>query len=216
MSTFQVGTLDLSTLTDADLKGDRNDASSGRISMLKTPGDYTFMILERKLLEGRADGAGKRWGTASILASENESGKAIRIFVDVPLESAMFTSQAGTASVVKTKIFTNLVSSVIGTQVRVADLQETVNTLGDILTPGAQFRATVKFKRDHISRIAADNFAIIQPTGETMTDENNDVLNFTSYEAAVAYYTQVKGSKPASSMEVVSFLPRKTVLKMAG
>ncbi len=206
---FEVTSLDLSGLTDEDLA----DTGSNKpfMKFLKEKGTYGFTIIEAsRTKEDKLDGAGKKWGSMRILASTDGPGATtglIKGFLDVPLESALYTSKAGSTSNVKTKIFVRAIESVTGTKVLTADIPSTVSQLDSILVPGATFRASVAYKGDRITR-ENDKFYITLLDGARMVDVDGTVISFDDYESTVSYYQTIKNRKPVSSMEIVSFLAR--------
>lgn len=209
---FEVTGLDLSGLTDEDLQ-DTRPANNNKdfLSFLKTPGAYTFTILEAgRVAEDKLDGAGKKWGSFRILASADGEGaktNVIKSFLDVPVETAVYTSKAGTTSKVKTQIFVKAMSAIMGKKILTADIPGVVSDLSSIIVPGATFRASVKYKNDHITKDAATGtFAITMANGTNMVDENGTALSFADHASAKAYYTQVTSRMPAVGMDIVSYL----------
>ena len=154
IESFKVGNLDLGGLTDADLAPKSTaEVNSDKVSFLRQPGKYNFVVKERTLStpEGLKDGAGKQWGSIKILAAEKETGRLVKGFVHVPLESVVYTSKAGKTSNVKTQIFSRLIQSVTGTPLALSDISGTVQNLQNIITEGTEFTANVNYRRDHVS-----------------------------------------------------------------
>jgi hypothetical protein len=213
MVSFKVdSTLDLSGITDADLADTRKGSGSSTLSktkLLRTPGTYDFTLTDRRILEPRVDGAGRKWGNMALTLTENESGDLVKSFIDYPIESAVYTSATGNPSTVKTKIFSSLMSSILGRKITVSDLPAVTADIEDSLSVGSQLNASVTFKGDHIVRNVADNgvitFGIQRGVGDLLTDGQGETLVFDSYEAATNYYTQVNNRKPKQGMEVSGY-----------
>ncbi len=202
-------TLDMSGVTDADLV--QTTKFTNRPKFLREPGVYDFTLTGVQVLDGRVDGAGKKWGTLRLVATEAKSGNIQRGFVDYPIESAMYTSKAGNPSSVKTKIFTSLVSSILGKPVKASELPKLVANIESTIVPGAQFRASVTYQHDHIERVSNGDtatFRIRLADGTIAQDESGDDLTFNGYEAASNYYTEVKGTKIRTGMDIKNYFPR--------
>lgn len=205
---FTVTSLDLSGISDEDLKDSRPSSNQNFIKFLKDEGTHTFTIIEATRMEDRKDAAGKLWGSVKIMASADGAGAStgmIKTFLDVPVESALYTAQNGNASKVKTQIFVRALESITGQKVLTADIPSHVSNLDNLLAPGAVFKASVKYKNDHITR-NGDTFNITMVDGTLMVDENGAPLSFSDYAGATAYYQQVKNRKPATGLEIVSYL----------
>ncbi len=223
MSKFQVSsTLDLTGITDADLQSDRDNNPANKPRLLNVEGTYNFVVAERRVLEGRVDGAGKKWGTLLLKLTEKETGNIVRQFLDYPIESVLFTSRAGRTNTIKTKVFAQAAGSVLGKVVSTSQLPKITENIESTFAEGSEMRASVKYTTDHITRAyngdtKVATFSIKLADGSIMNDENGDALSFAEYEAASAYYQQVTGKQVRSGMSVTSYLPRATAsLKKVG
>lgn len=207
---FEVGTLDLSGITDEDLK--TSTGGGQKPQYLKKPGQYILNITETKLYEGRTDGAGKKWGAALVKCTEQETGRLFSFFVDIPVESLIYTSGSGSTSKVKAQIFTNLLTSVTGKDISTSDLPGMISDITTILAPGSSLKANLDYTKDYVKghydkENDTGHFTLRLVGGSDMVDPiSGDVLTFSDYDSAVAHYSQVKGFKPAGGMNVKSFL----------
>jgi hypothetical protein len=213
LTKFEIGSLDLSGVTDADFASASKSDNKGP-GQLRTPGKYTLEITDVTLREGRPDGAGKKWGSILVKTIDTESKKTFNFFLDVPVETLLYTSKAGKTSKVKTQIFVNFLGAVLGTRPSTSELQNIISNLPEVLTNGQSFRTSLNYKRDHIKRnynaeTKLGNYTIALTDGSDMVDViTGETLIFSDPQSAEAYYTQVKGYKPATNMEVVSFLSK--------
>ena len=199
---FTVTDLDLSGFSDEDLQSER----TARMRFLKTPGTYNFTITEATFGASKVDGAGKKWGSLRLLATENGSGDVIKTFLDVPMESAVYTAKNGNTSKVKTQIFVRAMQSLLGSTIMAADIPSVVKNLETITAPGATFRASVKYKSSRITKNKdTETFAIELVDGSDLLDENGNSLTFPDYESASNYYQQIYNHKP-KGLEIVSYL----------
>ena len=205
LPSFSVGALDVSGITDADLK--RNE----KRRYLRNPGAYNLEVVEFKLFasDKMKDGAGKQWGSALVTAKDEDTGYHVQDFIAVPLETAIFTSKSGTTSDVKTKIFCNFIESLTGTRPAVADLQEVVAGLPDLLE-GGKFTATIGYPGDHLNYLGKDDqggikFNILMKDGSAMVDSDGQEVIFNSRDEAIAYYQNARGMRLGTTLGYLSY-----------
>jgi len=207
LESFEVKSLDLGGLTDADVSSPNDQ----RVRFLIEPGSYNLNIIDHKLYMGKKDAAGKQWGSVLLTVQEPSSGRILKDFVSVPVESLVYTAKSGNTSKIKTQIFVNLIGAITGKKPALSEVAEYVANLSNILT-GASIRASLGYKNDTV-RFVGENeegealFGIVLANGTQMLGDNGESLTFTSRDAASAFYQQKKGFAPARGMNIISFYP---------
>lgn len=204
MTDFTIGNLDLSGITDADLVN-----KSDKVRFLKKPGRYNFTITETKFSKEesiRRDAAGNRWIGLMVAASTEVEGNTylVKDFVDVPLDSGTYISQAGKPSLGKLKILQSFLSSVAGRALGVNELPAAMANLTNLA--GKTLGANVKYKADHIRRVAENEYNIVKIDGKAAINEDGDVATFASYETAVEAYKALNGGRAPKGLQFSSFV----------
>lgn len=217
MTKFNVGALDLSGFSDADL------APPAR--RLRNPGVYRTEVVDYVLRTENKngvikDGAGKRWASLQLnlkvtgSANEHLIGQTITTFFDVPVETLTYTSAGGRVSKIKTQIFVNLIKALTGVQPTMAQIQSSLNKLDELLT-GGQLTVKVGYDGDHINYVGKDDAGMLQynillkdgsamlnADGEPVTAVNSD--GRLAREELETYYRTVRGFRP-SQFGVIGF-----------
>ena len=207
LPSFDVSKMDLSGVDNEELQ----QTVTSQVRYLKKPGSYDLKIISAKLYtpENKKDKAGKQWGSIHLIA-ENADGYRVSDFVDVPIEALLYTGNGGKTSAVKTRIFSALIQAVTGEAVLTENIPNIVQNLSGILTEGAMFRASLKYRGDVVRGHRAEGadsstFTIELASGGEMLDSDGNVARFDQFNDAVEYYRSIKNFSPATGLSYTGF-----------
>lgn len=211
-ASFKVGKLDIGTFNESS---EKPRASDGKPRFINKPGMYN-LVVETYTLQAddrQKDGAGKQWGRLTIKAKDAATGYGVTGFVDVPLETLVYTSKSGTTSNVKTRIFQDFVQALTGNRPAPQGIAAAVNGLSDILV-GSTFTAKVGYDRDYVSYEGKNDegepiLGLRLKNGDAMLSIDGEPLTFSSRDSAVEYYTKLKGFKPSTGVLILSYPNKK-------
>ncbi len=203
MESIKVNSLDIADVTDADLQP---------TTYLREPGKYNFQVLDYQMgIKKSPDGAGKRWGWLRINVRDLASGALASGFIDVPVDSLVFTSNNGKTTNAKSGIFKSFLSSLGIKNVSVSNIAEHINNLGSILDARPEFTATIGYSQDHVMYRGKDEhgnslFGIELKGGGPLLNEDGEEVRLNERDAIVDYYRQFKGFSPETGMNFKSFI----------
>lgn len=207
-TTFRVGALDLGNFGDM---GSSPKSSSDKPRFLNKPGTHQLKISSYEMIvtDRQKDGAGKQWGRLRINASDVGTGYQVTGFIDVPLESLVYTSKSGTTSKVKTQIFLDFIQSLTGNRPNPQGIAAVINGLSDLLDNGT-FTGRVGYSGDYVSYEGKTDagsaiYGLRLKKGDPIVSMDGDPLTFDSRDAAVEYYTTLRGFKPDTGVKIVGF-----------
>lgn len=207
LESFQIGNLDLGDMTENDLRGTNQSEFRGYIT---SPGLYDLTVSSFKMVNNpkMKDGAGKQWGSVYLQARDNVSGKVVSGLVSVPVETLIYTSKAGSTSKVKTKIFSDLVGSITGADLKPQEIGQAVKDL-PLTLQGAQFKGRVGASGDRVTYAGENRFNITLVDGSLMAGSDGGTLEFADRDSASEYYRGIKGYSPARGLSITGFSRRK-------
>lgn len=209
VSGFSIQSLDLSGISAEDI------APKERAKYIVEPGIYNLTVIGHKITKKiEKDGAGNRWGSILLKLQDQESGRLLQDFVTVPMDSLIYTSKSGKTSKVKAQQFVRFMSSIMGRDVKLNELGGLINDLSTNLE-NATLRASIGYTKDTV-RFAEQTesgdatYKIVLIDGGEMLGADGEALRFSSRDAAVEYYKQIKNFAPALGLNVKNYLTNRS------
>lgn len=203
MESIKVNSLDIADVTDEDLKP---------ATYLREPGKYNLQVVDYQMgIKNGADGAGKRWGWLRVVARDNNSGGLTSGFIDVPVDSLVFTGTNGNTTTAKAGIFKGFLGAIGIKNVSVSNIAEHINNLGSILDGKPNFSAVIGYSQDHVAYRGKDSegnnlYGIeLQGGGPLLNEDGVEVL-LNDFDKIVDYYKGFRGYKPETGMNFKSFI----------
>lgn len=204
MESIKVTSLDLGNISDADLVNTSN-------TYIREPGRYTVAITGYKMgMKKSPDGAGKAWGWLRINLADTTTGHLASAFIDVPVDSLVFTSNAGKTSNIKAQIMKNFLTAIGVENVSVNNLAGHINNLSTLLDAKPILTVSLGYNQDHVAYRGKDDagnniYGIELAGGGALLDENGAEVTRGSFDEIKAYYKGFKGFDPQTNMVAKSF-----------
>ncbi len=208
LATFEVGSLDFGSFTDA---------TPVKARPLTKPGQYDLKITRHKLSvsENGRDGAGKMWGRLYMSAETLDGNYFMNDFIDVPLEALEHTSKKGVKTKVKGQIFIGLIQALVGRRIQLGELKSMIENLPSLLN-GAVISAVTSHKAGpRVSFLkdveGAKKFGIIlRATGKNPSEtiyQNGDgtLAVYETREEAMNAYKAMTGITPSQGLGFTIF-----------
>jgi len=204
MESIKVTSLDIADVTEADLE-------SNVKTYIREPGNYNLEIIDYKMgMKKSPDGAGKNWGWLRITFRDTESKAISSDFLDVPVDSLVFTSSEGKTSHFKSARFKQFLVSLGVEGVTINSLGKHINNLGNILDASPKFNAALGYNQDHVAYRGKDEsgntrYGIELKAGGPLLDEDGIEVLKGSYDEIKSYYKEFKGFDPQTNLVIRVF-----------